>query len=142
MAYTACLTLDSNRQDQPCRAKGIRSSAEWGQSVLQNIFDQHPYQPNFIGISLSRSEDREDTADGSITIGEYDDDYAAIVSAPRLLQYPPNGGRWSTLLNDIIVNGQSVLMGSRLKGVPQGRIVVLLDTGTPYATLPVHIADL
>ncbi|KAJ7118372.1 hypothetical protein C8R44DRAFT_878966 [Mycena epipterygia] len=46
--------------------KGFPSTA--GQPFLYNIFDQTPEFNNFIGISLSRTNDLEDTADAAFTI--------------------------------------------------------------------------
>lgn len=83
----------------------------------------------------------EGTADGSFTIGEYDEDYEDVQSAPRLDQFPLGSGRWSTLLDGVIVNGVSLPLKSTIKNVPEGKIVTLFDTGTATGVLPTAIVD-
>ena len=65
--------------------------ATWGKSVLDNIFEQHPDEPNFIAIDLARTDDLEDTSGGSFGIGEYDSRYLAVKNAPKLAQFPKGG---------------------------------------------------
>ena len=112
------------------------NSTTWGNSVLYNIFDQNPSQPNVIAMRLSRTDDLEDTKGGSFTIGEYDPDYANVTNSPKLAQYPEDGYRWTTLLEGIYIDGKSIPLTSMIKGVPAGRLLPLLDTGTPTAWFP------
>ena len=117
------------------------SAATWGQSVLHNIFDQHPTAPNFMGVSLSRTDDLEDTSGGSFSIGEYDPTFAAIATEPQLPQFPVGGDRWTTLLEGIIVGGRSIPVTSTMDNVPAGHGVALLDTGDPAAMFPTAVWD-
>jgi len=117
------------------------NSSTWGQSVLHNIFDQHPDQPNFIALSLSRTDDYEDTKGGSFSIGEYNSNYSAVTKEPRLAQFPEGGDRWTTLLEGVIVGGQSIPVTTTMKNVPAGRGVTLLDTGDPNAMFPTKVWD-
>ncbi|RXW19701.1 hypothetical protein EST38_g6147 [Candolleomyces aberdarensis] len=117
------------------------SQATWGHSVLQNIFDQHPDEPNFVAIDLARTDDLEDVAGGSFAIGEYDERYASVVNAPKLPQYPKGGDRWTTLLEGVKVDGVDVALKSKLQGVPAGRLLALLDTGDPTAIMPTYLLD-
>lgn len=112
------------------------TAATWGQSVLHNIFNQHPDQPDFIALSLSRTDDLEDTKGGSFSIGEYDSAYATISKAPHLAQFPEGGSRWTTLLEGIFIGGRSVAVTSTMDNVPAGHGVSLLDTGDPHAMFP------
>jgi len=115
--------------------------ATWGRSVLQNIFAQNPSQPNFVAIDLTRTDDLEDTAGGSLLIGEYDDKYAAVAEKPKLPQYPKGGDRWTILLDGISVDGEAITVKSTIPGVPVGSAQALLDTGDPMSTFPVAIFD-
>lgn len=109
--------------------------------MLYNIFAEHPTQPNFIGITLDRSEDLEDVENGSFTIGEYDIDYEEIQNAPMLYQYPPYSGRWTTLMDGIIVNGHAIALNSTIPNTPPGKTVTLIDSGTSGALLPEAVVD-
>src|SRR5258708_33066556 len=83
------------------------NSSTWGQSVLHNIFDQRHNEPNFVALSLSRTDDYEDTKGGSFSIGEYNSNYSAVSKEPQLAQFPEGGDRWTTLLEGIFVGGRS-----------------------------------
>jgi saccharopepsin len=117
------------------------NSSTWGQSVLHNIFDQHPNQPNFITLSLSRTEDLEDTQGGSFSIGEYHPNYTTVSTGPQLPQFPEGGTRWTTLLESILVDGRPVPLVSTINNVPAGHGVALLDTGDPSAMFPTAVRD-
>ncbi|TFK20993.1 acid protease [Coprinopsis marcescibilis] len=117
------------------------ADATWGHSVLQNIFDQHPTEPNFIALDLARTDDLEETDGGSFGIGEYEDEYAAIVNAPKLPQFPRGGDRWTTLLEGVSVNGDPITLQPTISGVPAGHSLALLDTGDPTAIVPVYLLD-
>ncbi|RXW21451.1 hypothetical protein EST38_g4404 [Candolleomyces aberdarensis] len=109
----------------------------WGSSVLKNIFSQDGRNgSNFIAFDLSRTDDLEDIDGGSFSIGEYADQWKAVAQAPKLYQHPPGSDRWTTLLEGITVGGTPLNLSSVFRGVPDGRLVALLDTGTPTALIP------
>ncbi|KAJ7867210.1 aspartic peptidase domain-containing protein [Mycena olivaceomarginata] len=113
-----------------------------GRSVLSNIFAQNPSGSDYIGIALSRTGDGEGTADGSLTISEYDSDYEAVGSAPKISQAPPNSGVWSVVMDGFSVGGKKITWPTTLTTVaPTGKNVVLLDTGcvpslAVYSSIP------
>ncbi|KAJ6471408.1 aspartic peptidase domain-containing protein [Mycena sanguinolenta] len=110
--------------------------ATGGQSVLTNIFAQNPDSSDFMGIALSRSGDQEGSADGSLTIGEYDTDYEGVQNSPRLSQTPAGSGVWSIVLDSFKVGGTPITWPSTLAAAPAGRNIVLLDTGTTNILMP------
>ncbi|KAJ6573181.1 aspartic peptidase domain-containing protein [Mycena vulgaris] len=110
-----------------------------GQPFLYNIFDSTPEQDNFMGISLSRTDDLEGSAEASFTINELDAEYANISETPRISLFPGDNLRWSVLIERIIVNGVDVPLVSTVPNAPNGTLVTALDTGTPTATLPPDI---
>lgn len=113
--------------------------ATWGNSVLTNIFSQNTSTPNFIAIDLARSEDYEEIDGGAFTIGEYDPEYAAVANSPKVPVFPADSTRWSILLEDITVNGQSISLDGYANpkgGSPSGKLNALLDTGAPTVGLP------
>ncbi|KAF8990224.1 aspartic peptidase domain-containing protein [Cyathus striatus] len=103
----------------------------WGAAVSENIFNQHPTQPNSIGFDL----------DGSFTIGEYDENYAAIGQVPKLPQFPLNSDRSTSLVDAISANGKSILLSSSISKAHKNRAVALLDTGAPNTIFPVDVLD-
>ncbi|KAJ7177132.1 aspartic peptidase domain-containing protein [Mycena filopes] len=103
---------------------------------LYNIFSQTPQQENFIGISLSRSDDLEGSADASFTINEVDEAYADVVNAPILPLLHVNMPRWNILVDGIDVDGVNISMPTSIAGAPDGKLVALMDTGSPSGNLP------
>ncbi|KAJ6458399.1 aspartic peptidase domain-containing protein [Mycena vitilis] len=114
-----------------------------GETFLFNIFDQTPGQSNFIGISLSRTDDLEGSAGASFGINEVDPTYAAVSQAPPLPLFPSTNRVWSVLLDGISVEGAQdiILPASNVDGTPPGKLVAVLDTGTPTASLPKQLND-
>ncbi|KAJ7501044.1 aspartic peptidase domain-containing protein [Mycena galericulata] len=113
-----------------------------GEPFLFNIFDQTPEQDNFIGISLSRTGDLQGTADGSFTINEVDEAYPGVVSTSLIPLFPGNDGRWTILVDSISVDGVNVSMPkSSVTSAPAGKLVALMDTGTPTLALPQQLMD-
>ncbi|KAJ7089136.1 aspartic peptidase domain-containing protein [Mycena epipterygia] len=113
-----------------------------GNPFLFNIFDQTPGQNNFIGISLSRTGDLEDTADASFTINELDPTYAAVANAPPIPLLPGILDRWRIAVDGFSVDGVDVpLPSSVVSTVPVGKLATILDTGTPTASLPGPLID-
>ncbi|KAF8155032.1 aspartic peptidase domain-containing protein [Mycena galopus ATCC 62051] len=121
------------------QAAGIDETV--GQPFLSNLFDQTPDQQNFLAISLSRTDDLEDSADASFLINEVDQDYADVVSAPAIPLFG-NDGRWSILIDGMSLDGVNVpVTPSTTPGVPAGKIAALIDTGTPTASFPPDFID-
>ncbi|KAF7363026.1 Acid protease [Mycena venus] len=113
-----------------------------GASFLSNIFDQSPDQQNFLGVSLSRTDDLEGSADASFLINEVDPNYANVVSAPAIPLFPGTNGRWSVLIDGISVDGVSIpVTPSTVQDAPAGKVVALMDTGTPGASFPADFLD-
>ncbi|KAJ6534276.1 aspartic peptidase domain-containing protein [Mycena capillaripes] len=113
-----------------------------GKPFLFNIFDQTPTKNNFIGISLSRTDDLEGSARASFGINEVDPSYATASKAPSVPLFPGDNGVWSILLDGISVDGVNIpLPPSNVPKTPAGKAVVVLDTGTPTAMLPQQLLD-
>ncbi|KAJ7727420.1 aspartic peptidase domain-containing protein [Mycena maculata] len=113
-----------------------------GEPFLSNIFDQTPGQENFLAISLSRTGDLEGTADASFLISEIDQRYADVVFAPAIPLFPGTNGRWSIQIDGISLDNVSIAVTpSTVAGTPPGKIVALMDTGTPTASFPADFID-
>ncbi|KAJ7118353.1 aspartic peptidase domain-containing protein [Mycena epipterygia] len=125
-------------------AEGSNSTA--GQPFLFNVFDQNPNVNNFIGISLSRTGDLEGSADASFTINEIDETYAAVLDSTPVPIFPPDKPRWNLLLDAVTVDGKALPMPasvvtSTVGTTPAGKLVVLMDTGTPTAQMPPDLVN-
>jgi hypothetical protein len=113
-------------------------SATAGQPFLFNIFDQTPDVENFIAISLSRTGDLEGSADASFLINEFDETYSAIANSTPIPVFGNN--RWNLPLDAIAVNGIALpIPKSVVSSNPTGKLIVLMDSGTPTAFLPVEL---
>ncbi|KAJ7478395.1 aspartic peptidase domain-containing protein [Mycena latifolia] len=132
------LSFDGNRTSPITRALESQSPTV-GQPFLYNIFDASPDQDNFIGISLSRTEDLENSADASFTINELDAESAGVVVFPKIPLFPGDNLRWSILIDSIDVNGIDIPLVSTVPNAPAGKFVAVLDTGTPTGALPPDI---
>jgi len=104
--------------------------------VLDNIFAQNPSGSDYIGISLSRTGDQEGTADGSLTIADYDSNYEAVQNAPKISQFPPNSAAWTVPLDSFSIGGKTIPWTSTVTGAPTGKTIALLDTGTTNILMP------
>jgi hypothetical protein len=85
--------------------QGAKLDETLGELFLSNIFDQTPGQQNFIGVSLSRTDDLEGSADASFLVNKVDQDYADVVFASAIPLFPGNKGRCSRtcLVPDMLV---------------------------------------
>ncbi|KAF7348504.1 Six-hairpin glycosidase [Mycena venus] len=112
------------------------TNANWGQSVLANIFAANPTGDDYIGISLSRDGDTGGTSDASLTISEYDSDYQTVANSPKVPQTPVNSGAWTVTLDAMSVGGKKISWPSTMKEAPAGKNIVHLDTGTTNIMMP------
>jgi hypothetical protein len=114
----------------------------WGRSLLYNIFALNPTEPNFIAMALERANDPSDTVQGSLGVGELAPEYADVSSTEHIPLFPPEGSnRWTILLDSYVVNGATQNLTSTISDVPQGRTVVLVDSGTTYSYVPPDVAQ-
>lgn len=124
LGFTSLSTVDAlvNRTQQAS-----------GRSLLYNLFNDNPKEPNFIAFSLQRASDPTDEVDGTFLIGELDPDYTAVEQSTPLPTFPevdPN--RWNVLLDAVIVGSTVVPLTTTVPGAPTNKAVVLLDSGTSY----------
>ncbi|KAF7307770.1 Six-hairpin glycosidase [Mycena kentingensis (nom. inval.)] len=117
------------------------SGEKWGQSVLQNIFDQTPGGENFIGIALSRTGDEEETAEASLAIAEYHVEHKTVANAPKITQNPVGSGAWTVTLDGLSINGKKISWPSTMRAAPTGKNIVHLDTGTTNIMMPSEQVD-
>ncbi|KAJ7445432.1 aspartic peptidase domain-containing protein [Mycena latifolia] len=114
-----------------------------GQPFLFNIFDQNADVENFIAISLSRTGDLEGSADASFTVNEIDPAYPGILNSKPIQIFPPEKRRWSLTLDGVTVDGTPVpIPASTVQSVTPvaaGNLIILMDTGTPTASLPIDL---
>ena len=118
------------------------NSSTWGRSVLSNFFAENPALPKVVTLRLTRFDDPQDIQSGGVfSIGEYDKNYTAITTTPKIPQYPAHGRRWTVLLEGIYVRGTTIPVQSNITAVPAGHAVALLDSGHPAGSLPIVLWD-
>lgn len=143
LGFTSLSTLDA-------QLNSTRSAA--GRSLLYNMFEAHPSEPNFLAFALQRSTDADDEVEGSFSIGsfsnearnklnmtnniigEFEPKYAAVANQTAIPTWPrksPN--RWNVLLDAVIVGERIVVpTDTSVPGAPSNKAVVLMDSGSSY----------
>ena len=111
------------------------------QSVMANMFSQHPDTPHLIGLALERSKDSEDTAGGYLSIGEYDPHYKNVTYMPKIPVTPTSTSRWTIAMDAMTVGEKRVPLTSAVKGTKKGQAIALIDSGTSLAYIPSDAVD-
>jgi saccharopepsin len=118
-----------------------KSGSSAGRALLYNAFSQNKSEPNFIAFTLERSGDSDaDAISGSFAIGEYEPQYAKIADTSAIPTWPivaPT--RWNILLEALIVNQTITSVSTNVTGAPSNRAVALLDSGTSYRYIDLHL---
>ncbi|KAJ3525367.1 hypothetical protein NM688_g8411 [Phlebia brevispora] len=105
-----------------------------GRSLLYNAFASDTSEPNYIAFSLQRSTDPDSDVEGSFSIGEVEPQYAAVLNSTALSTWPVSSpSRWNVLVDAVLVGSKTVAVSSSVDGVPSGKAVALLDSGTSYS---------
>ncbi|KAF9002559.1 aspartic peptidase domain-containing protein [Cyathus striatus] len=121
-------------------------------TVLENIFQDDPALLPFFVFDLARLDlnfgDRgyggvdasTYSSGGYLTLGEYEDHYKNIASAPYIPLFPApdgtGGQRWAIPFDGVILNGTDFTENSNVTGAPKGKLIHVMDTGTPDVSLP------
>jgi saccharopepsin len=113
-----------------------------GRSLLFNLFETNPTEPNFIAFALQRNSDTTDDVEGSFSIGELEPKYAHVSGNERIPTWPiSNPYRWNLLLDAVIVNDTITVPTTNVVGAPSNKAVVLMDSGSSYTYAPKEICD-
>uniref|UniRef100_A0A0W0FJQ2 Peptidase A1 domain-containing protein n=1 Tax=Moniliophthora roreri TaxID=221103 RepID=A0A0W0FJQ2_MONRR len=119
-----------------------KTGSSSGRSLLFNMFEDNPSEPNFIAFAMQRSTHDDSEVEGSFSIGEYDPKYQAVANAPRIPTWPEkHPTRWNVILEALHVGTQTTIPTTTVPDVPSNRAVVLLDSGTSWTYAPVEICD-
>lgn len=114
------------------------TGASTGRSLLYNAFEDNQAEPNFIAFSLQRSAQPDGEVEGTFSIGEVVPEYQAVLKNDPIPTWPESyPSRWNILLDAVLISGKkAVSVTSVVAGVPEGKAVVLLDSGTSYTYAP------
>lgn len=109
-----------------------------GRSPLSSIFYAYPDASNSYDIALHRQvdEDARSTPSATLFIGEHLEGYDNVTQQPRLPRRVGAGGTWSIVMDSMSINARPRTWKSVLSGVPDGKSVALLDTGSSTTFLP------
>ncbi|GLB33805.1 putative acid protease [Lyophyllum shimeji] len=122
-----------------------KTGGSTGRSLLYNLFQANPDEPNFLSFALQRSTEAHDEVEGSFSIGEYEPKYAAVANQTKVPTWPVNSPtRWNVLLDAVIVNhlnDRIVLPATTVVGAPSNKAVILLDSGSSFTYAPKAICD-
>ncbi|KIP12708.1 hypothetical protein PHLGIDRAFT_32641, partial [Phlebiopsis gigantea 11061_1 CR5-6] len=111
-----------------------------GRSLLYNAFSDNATEPNYIAFSLQRSSQPGDDVEGTFSIGEVVEEYASVLNTDPIPTWPESyPTRWNVLLDAVVIGSNTVAVNSSVSGVPSGKAVVLLDSGTSYTYAPEDI---
>lgn len=122
-----------------------------GRSLLFNLFEANPSEPNFIAFALQRSTEPGDDVEGSFSVGkhdfvlfknsrltllsagEVDPTYSAVIGNAKIPTWPiRNPYRWNVLVDAIIVNDTITVPTTKVSGAPSNKAVGLMDSGSSY----------
>ncbi|KAK7695439.1 hypothetical protein QCA50_000075 [Cerrena zonata] len=120
-----------------------KTGSSSGRSLLFNMFADNPSEPNFISFSMQRSNDPSGDVEGSFGIGEVEDEFTAVLNTTAIPTWPENSPkRWNILLEAVLVGSDTVVsVSSSIDGVPEGRAVALVDSGTSYTYTTVEVCN-
>jgi hypothetical protein len=129
-----------------------------GRSLLFNLFEANPTEPNFIAFALQRDSDTSDEIEGSFSVGEFhplnlfigwttlililesgelEPQYAHVSGNEPIPTWPiTNPYRWNLLLDAVIVNTTITVPTTKVVGAPSNKAVVLMDSGSSYTYAP------
>lgn len=109
---------------------------------IYNIFNQHSSLSRFIGLALERSDNKEQTTGGHLTIGEYHPDFSDVEKSEKHTLSPADTSRWTIPINGISMNGQ--IFDNLTSAGPEADTntpVALIDSGTSLAYIPQAAVD-
>ncbi|KAF8621592.1 hypothetical protein AX15_007617 [Amanita polypyramis BW_CC] len=125
-------------------AEGNQTRSNADRSLLYNLFQANPSEPNFIGFMLQRnvSAIAEPSEVGSFSIGEYEPGYEDIANRTSIPTWPVESPkRWTVLLDAVIVGEHITVPSTSVPDAPSNKAVVLVDSGSSYTYLPKDIVD-
>nr|GAT59419.1 acid protease [Mycena chlorophos] len=120
-----------------------KTGASTGRSLLYNLFQDNPSDPNYIAFALQRDTESSDTVQGSFSIGEVDPTYSAVLNSTPISTWPVSEpSRWNVLLEALLLgDGSAIIPNTSVSTAPSNRAVVLLDSGTSYTYVTNEIAQ-
>ncbi|KAH6901559.1 aspartic peptidase domain-containing protein [Coprinopsis sp. MPI-PUGE-AT-0042] len=111
------------------------ADATWGSPLLRNIFAQSHDADNYVSLDLARTEDGEDIQGGTITIGDFEDGYEAVLDQSRISVYPEDAKRWTIVIQGINVDGKDIALKSDFP-VEGAVALVSVDFASPGGYVP------
>ena len=105
----------------------------WGFQVrkcnsLSSVFTESPWEEGY------------DVSIGTFIISAHETGYEDVAESPKLPRVRPD--HWSLILDEMRINGEAFAFNkSSVPGVPQGKVIAVLDTGFSLPPLPQAAVD-
>ncbi|PIL33825.1 hypothetical protein GSI_03531 [Ganoderma sinense ZZ0214-1] len=117
---------------------GLEAADALARSPMTALFAQEPALPNSFDVQLSRpATEFAETASGLLVISAHAAGYEGVAGAPQLPRPRAAPQHWSVAMDAMLVNGESFAFDrSAIEGVPAGKVVAALDTGSSFPALP------
>ncbi|KAI0737568.1 acid protease [Daedaleopsis nitida] len=121
-------------------AWGPDAAAKLGHSPITNLFAMNESLPNNFDIQLGRPSGLGEVNTGTFVISGHASGYEDVAQAPKLPRVRPE--HWSLLLDEMRINDERFTFAkSSVPGVPEGKVVAVLDTGFSLPPLPKDAVD-
>ncbi|RPD73742.1 acid protease [Lentinus tigrinus ALCF2SS1-7] len=121
-------------------AWGAEAADELGRAFITNVFAMNASAPNNFDVQLGRIDGPNDVSTGTFIISAHDAGYEDVTEAPKLPCVRPE--HWSIVVDEMRINGEPFSFNkSSVSGVPQGKVIAILDTGFSLPPLPQAAVD-
>ena len=121
-------------------AWGAQASEQLGRAFITNVFAMNTSVPNNFDVQLGRVDGPNDVSIGTFIISAHETGYEDVAEAPKLPRVRPD--HWSLILDEMRINGEAFAFNkSSVPGVPQGKVIAVLDTGFSLPPLPQAAVD-
>ncbi|TFK88605.1 acid protease [Polyporus arcularius HHB13444] len=121
-------------------AWGAEAAEQLGRAFITNIFATNSSIPNNFDVQLGRVDGPNDVSTGTFIVSAHETGYEDVMDAPKLPRVSPE--HWSIVLDEMRIDGDAFTFNkSSVSGVPQGKVVAVLDTGFSLPPLPPAAVD-
>lgn len=131
---------DTSIYEALAQAWGKETANELGRAFITNLFAQNQSLPNNFDIQLGRETLDDPTGTNTFTISGHAPGFENVTEAPKLTRQMPD--HWTLYLDEMHINGEQFAFNkSIVSGVPDGKVLAVLDSGFSLPPLPAAAVD-